>query len=114
MAAAAQSGGGVAQKQIEELGERIDRGFEKLERKLDGIDERVRGLENREAGCQPVITSRLDLLSSDVSDHEKEIQVLKDTVVSLANTVKIVSWAGTILGGAVLLWLINNLLGLIK
>ena len=110
---AAASGSRYDPKQLEELSARIDKGFEKLERILSSIEERVRSLENREASCQPMVNSRLDLVTEKVAAHESEIQKLKELLSSLAHQVKIIAWIGSLIGSAVIIWLVGKLLGLI-
>jgi hypothetical protein len=43
---------------------------------LHSMDDRIRGLENREAGCQPLITSRLDAAWRKLDDHDVQISML--------------------------------------
>ena len=103
----------VLQSQITALGERMEQGFNKLESIMTGVEGRVRGLENREAGCQPILTSRLDAVWKRVDEHESDIKKLNEAITALKQTNKILSWLGGIVGGAALLWLITQLLGLI-
>lgn len=101
------------QDQINKLGERMDRGFSELKEIMTGVEGRVRGLENREAGCQPMVNSRLDAVWKRVDEHDADLKTMKETIAALKHTNTILSWLGGILGSALLLWLIGQLLGLI-
>lgn len=112
---------GALQAQITALGERMDRGFSELKEILQGMDDRVRRLENNEAGCQPLVNSRLNEAWRQLDQHTNDIKALndafaklKDTIAELQHANKILTWIGGILGSAVIVWLITQLLGLIK
>ena len=102
------------QQQITALGDRMEQGFAKLETIMTGVEGRVRGLEQREAGCQPIISSRLDAAWKTIDEHTAEIKRLSDAILELKQTNKILTWLGGLMGGATVLWLLGNLLGLIK
>jgi hypothetical protein len=110
----AASGQTALQQQITALGERMEQGFTKLESIMTGVEGRVRGLEQREAGCQPIITQRLDAAWKTIDEHTGEIKRLSDAILELRQTNKILTWLGGLIGGATLLWLVSNLLGLIQ
>lgn len=108
------------QKQIDDLGVRMDRGFEELKGLMVGYEGRLRGVETREAGCQPIINARMDAAwkaidghSADIKEHEEEIQQMKQTIVELKRTQALLAWIGGLLGSAIVLWVISQLLGLI-
>jgi hypothetical protein len=108
------------QKQIDDLGVRMDRGFEELKGLMIGYEGRLRGIETREAGCQPIINSRMDAAwkaidvhSADIKAHTEDIQSMKQTIVELKRTNALLSWIGGLSGSAIIVWLIGQLLGLI-
>lgn len=109
------------QAQITAWGERMDRGFGELKEILQGIDDRVRRLENNEAGCQPLVNNRLSEAFRQLDKHTADIKTLTDTIGQMKETMaelqhanKILTWIGGLLGSALILWLVSQLLGLIK
>lgn len=102
------------QAQITALGDRMEQGFNKLESIMTGVEGRVRGLETREAGCQPIITSRIDAAWREIEAHKMEIKKLSDAILELKQTNRILTWLGGLLGSAIVLWIVGQLLGLIK
>jgi hypothetical protein len=131
------------QAQLSALGETVQQGFQRIEQSLLGLDQRLRGLENREAGCQPLINQRLDAAWRTIDElkaeiaaikkgqaddvnalkkaHADEIVSLKGQVVTLQGTITrlesrigLVIGIGSLAGSAVIIWLTNNWLGLIK
>lgn len=101
------------QRQIDALGVRIDKGFDEIKAILSSNGERLRTLETTEAGCQPLITSRMDAAWREIDSHGNDIRELMDTVQALKQTNKLLSWIGGIAGSAFIVWLITQLLGLI-
>lgn len=102
------------QAQIVALGERMDQGFSRLENILSTFENRVRGLENREAGCQPLITSRLDAAWREIDSHTAEIKKLNEVITELRQANRIITWLGGTVGGAIILWIVGQTLGLIR
>ncbi len=78
----------VSQAQLDALGERMDKGFSEIKEMLKGFDERVRGLETREAGCQPILTSRIDAAWRKIDSHETELGRLTKVVDKLETVAK--------------------------
>jgi hypothetical protein len=108
------SGQSALQQQIVALGDRMEQGFSELKTIMTGVEGRVRGLEQREAGCQPIVQARMDAAWKRIDEHESEIKRLSDAILELRQTNKILTWLGGLMGGATILWLVGNLLGLIK
>lgn len=75
------------QTQINTLGERIEKRFDAQEAHLSKIEERIRFLETKEAGCQPIITSRMDAAWRRLDGHEKEIAELTKLVNTQTNNI---------------------------
>lgn len=104
----------AVQAQITALGDRMDRGFSELKEIMGCFETRVRGLEQREAGCQPLLQSRLDAAWREIDAHAAEIKKLNDVIIELRQANRIVTWLGGIVGSAIILWIIGQTLGLIK
>jgi hypothetical protein len=58
------------QDQIDNLGARMDKGFDEIKALVRSFDERVRGVEMQEAGCKPIITSRVDASWRKLDEHD--------------------------------------------
>ncbi len=106
--------GKALQTQIDELGERMDEGFKELKDMFRGFEERVRTVEQREAGCQPLIQSRLDAAWRQIDTNTSSIKMLTETIVALKHTNNILTWLGGIMGSAIIIWILGQILGLIK
>lgn len=108
------SGQSALQAQINQLGERMDRGFSELKEIMTGVEGRVRGLETREAGCQPMVTSKIDAVAKRVDEHEAELKTLKENVAELKHSNRIMSWIGGLLSSTLIVWFISQLVRLIQ
>ena len=93
--------------------ERIESDIGEIKETLMSNDTRVRAIEQGQAGIHPILDSRLDALEKRTSQHDVQIAELTKNVESLRQTVKTVTWVCGIAGGAVLTWLIAQLLALI-
>jgi chromosome segregation ATPase len=102
------------QVQINALGERMDAGFREIKEMLQPLERRVRDIEQREDRSQPLTQSRLDAAWRKIDEHSADLKALNETIVQLKQTNKILSWLGGLLGSAIILWVIGQLLGLIK
>ena len=89
---AALSGAESLQKQIDNLSTQVTQGFTRLEALLMNFDERVRSVENTQAGCQPVLTSRLDAAWRKIDEHEDAIDKIREIMRDLAQTNRILKW----------------------
>jgi predicted RNase H-like nuclease (RuvC/YqgF family) len=65
------------QAQIDNLGERMDRGFDEIKNLLRSYEERTRKVEQQEAGCQPVITSQIKSVFLELGKHDGRIEKLE-------------------------------------
>ena len=108
------------QKLISDLSAQMREGIGEIKVTLKSIDERVRALENNEAGAHPLIDSRIDAAWRKLDEHDKRITTLTDTVIEmkqtdaqLQHTNKLLAWLGGLLGSAVVLWLIGQILSLV-
>lgn len=66
----------VAQAQIEALGKQIDTGFADVKGLLLSYEKRLRDVEQREAGCQPLLNSRISAVEKTVNEHDETIKKL--------------------------------------
>jgi len=64
----------VLQSQIDNIGSRMDKGFDELKSMLGGYDSRLRNLEQSEAGSRPVLESRIDAAWRRLDEHGTAIQ----------------------------------------
>ena len=74
------------QTQIDSIGERMDKGFEEIKSLLGRYEERLRGIETREAGCAPIVNSRLDAAWRRLDEHSLQIKSLADDVREISNS----------------------------
>jgi uncharacterized coiled-coil protein SlyX len=102
------------QKQIDKLCERIDKGYDRIEALISKVDERVRGLERVEAGDHPLINRTLVDHSKTIERHDDLLKAIMLDISALKHTNKILSWLGGIMGSTVIVWVVGQLLGLIK
>ena len=108
------------QKLISDLSAQMREGIGEIKVTLKSIDERVRALENNEAGAHPLIDGRIDAAWRKLDEHDKRITTLTDTVIEmkqtdaqLQHTNKLLAWLGGLLGSAVVLWLVGQILSLV-
>ncbi|KKM08405.1 hypothetical protein SY88_23745 [Clostridiales bacterium PH28_bin88] len=99
----------------------MDQGFAKLESMMSAVEERLRCLEKNDAGYQPLTTSRVDAAwrrleeqQATISEHNKMLHAINLEIAGLKRTNVILSWLGGIMGSAVIIWLLGQILGLIK
>ncbi len=71
------------QAQIDNLGERMEKGFDELKDMILSFDTRVRGLETREAGSQPVFTAGLEAARKRLDEHELQLRGLEKDISKL-------------------------------
>lgn len=100
--------------QITALGERMDQGFTRLEAVMTGVEGRVRGLEQREAGCQPIVSSRMDAAWKKIDEHTAELKDLHDAVKALQHANRIITWIAGIAGSSLVLWFMSQIYQAIK
>ena len=87
------------QAQIDNIGARMDKGFDELKMMLGGYDGRLRDLEKSDASSHPVMESRLDAAWRKIDEHTAFIvaaQKTADQALQVAN--KLESVAKWILG----------------
>ena len=101
------------QRQIDDLGDRMDKNFNEIKAMLQDYEKRIRGLENEQAGCQPLTNARLTAVETLIRSHDNQIQALNQTVEELQSTNKFLAFIGGTAGGALILWLVGQFLGLI-
>lgn len=80
------------QKQIDQIAQRMDQGFQRLEDLLRAYEERTRSIETREAACAPILTSKIDAAWRKLNDHESAIDALNKIVLDISQTNKILKW----------------------
>lgn len=111
--------------QLAALGDFMQQSLQRVEANIADINQRLRGLENREAGCQPLITQRLDAAWRAIDElkaeqstfkkkHEEEVISLKLRLSKAESRLAQVVGIGSLVGSGIIVWLLNNWLGLIK
>ena len=90
--------------------ERIEKDIGEIKDKLMSNDTRVGIIEQTQAGVHPILDARLDALEKRTNKHDDQISELTKNVESLRQTVKTVTWVCGIAGGAIITWLIAQLL----
>jgi len=65
----------------------IAQGVVEIKTMMRDFDERVRTLEQREAGCQPIINSRLDAAWRKLDNQETEIARLRELIQAQSTTI---------------------------
>lgn len=101
------------QKQISDLSAQLRQDIGEIKMTLKSIEDRVRALENTEAGTHPLIESRIDAAWRKLEDHEKRMSLLSEAVQQLQHANKLMTWLGGLLGSAVLLWLVGQILAMV-
>jgi len=93
--------------------ERIEKDIVDIKETVTCSDERVRAMEKQEAGRNPLTDNRIEQIEKRLEKHDAQIAELTKNVQSLAHTVKLFTWAGGIIVGGLLTWLMAQVLGLI-
>ncbi len=78
----------ASQAQMDTLREEMKSGFAKMEELITRYEERLRGLEQREAGCQPLMVSRLDAAWKKIDSHDARMSALSDDLQKMAETAR--------------------------
>lgn len=76
------------QSQLDHLGTRLDQGFGELKTLLYSFDGRLRAIEHMEAGCQPIVTQRIDGVLKTLSDHETRLATKSQQINTLEKQVQ--------------------------
>lgn len=83
---------GALQRQLNDIGERMEKGFDRLEKLMTGVEVRVREVEKREASCSPMLQGRLDAAWREIDEHKVKIEKLEKAVEALVQTNSILKW----------------------
>lgn len=105
------------QSQITELSARVNQivsGIDDIKTMLRQMEERVRRLENNEAGAHPLMESRIDAAWRKIDEHDKRLDTLTQMVGKLDQSNRLMAWLGSILGSTVLIWLVTQILQLLR
>lgn len=76
------------QSQIDSLGDRVAQGFDEIKGILHPVEDRLRAIERMEAGCQPVMITRIDAVISQLSDHEIRLKAKSQQINLLEQQMK--------------------------
>ena len=58
------------QRQIDQLGKGMEKGFDEIKQIVSGFDKRVRDVEIKEANCNPILTARVDAAWRKLDEHD--------------------------------------------
>ena len=98
---------------IARLEKTVKDGFTELKGIMNAIESRVRKLEEDNARICSTQELRMTTLEKNhVTDHDK-LEEIEEKVNSLSDRMKIIAWVGGIVGGAVILYVINGWLCLL-
>lgn len=61
------------QRQIDGLGEQMDKGFDEIKKLLRSYEERTRLIEIGEASCQPMVLARIEASWQKLVEHEVKL-----------------------------------------
>jgi hypothetical protein len=98
------------QGQIDQLADTVRQGFGEIKTMLQALDERVRAIEKNEAGCYPVMTSKIDAAWREIDSLKAKADDRLARLADLEHTVrvmqKIMIWLSTTVGAMTLalLW----------
>jgi len=68
------------QFELNSLGERMEKNFDEVKAMMNGFDSRVREIEKGEAGCQAIVTSRLDAAWKKLDEHTDSLKDIEKIV----------------------------------
>jgi hypothetical protein len=80
------------QKQIDSLGERVEKGLDEIKEMLRSFEARVRKVEGDQARCEPTLTMRLDAAWRRIDQHEAELVNLRKLMDEAVLTNRILKW----------------------
>jgi hypothetical protein len=85
-----------------------------IKQMLRAVEERVRALENHEAGSHPLMESKIDAAWRKIEEHDRRMKSMEDVVARLDHSNRLMTWLGGILGSTVLIWLVTQILQVVK
>ena len=105
------------QRQISELTARVNQiaqDVAEIKTMLREVEARVRALENHEAGAHPLMESRIDAAWRKIEEHDRRMKAIEDVVARLDHSNRLLTWLGGILGSTVIIWLVTQILQVVK
>lgn len=105
------------QRQISELTARVGQiaqDIGEIKSMLREVETRVRALENNEAGDHPVMQSKIDAAWRKLDEHDRRMMTMEHAIARLEQSNKILTWLGGILGSTVAIWLVTQILQVIR
>ncbi|GAP10614.1 hypothetical protein BECAL_01787 [Bellilinea caldifistulae] len=105
------------QRQISGLSSRLDQvaaDVAEIKIMLKDIEARVRKLETYEAGSHPLMDNKIDAAWRKLEEHDRRIDNLTNIVAKLDQSNRLMAWLGGILGSTVLIWLVTQILGVVR
>lgn len=105
------------QRQISELAgevKQIGGNVTDIKAVVQRLDDRIGDVEKNDAGAHPVMESRIEAAWRKIDEHSKQIDSIKDIVIKLDHSNRIMTWIGSLLGSTVIIWLLGQIFGVIK
>lgn len=106
------------QRQIDQIGKGMEKGFDELKEILSGFDKRVRDVEIKEANYNPLLTSKVDAAWRKLGEHDAKFTVIETAIDDLGKTIsdfthtnKILKWILGILTVLMTAYLTKLLIG---
>jgi hypothetical protein len=76
---------------------------------LADIQKRMQGLELREAGCSPLMTSKIEAAFRKLDDHEIRLKAIELSLPDLKNTARLTAWVASLAASAIILYILNSI-----
>jgi hypothetical protein len=73
-------GSSAVQAQLNSLGERMEKNFDEVKAMMNGFDARVREIEKGEAGCQALVSGRIDAAWKKLDEHTSSLKEIENIV----------------------------------
>lgn len=101
--------------------ERIEKSMEAINKRLDRLDQQMQLYEKNEAGCQTLISARVDAAWRKIEEHDREVIIsrteraeLKSRTQEVESRMKLVYWFFGLVGTAVVLDIVSRLAAITK
>lgn len=77
---------------------------------LRDLETRLRELERSDAGTHPIMQSRIDSAWRKIDEHSEQLKNFDAQLATLREANKLLAWIGSILGSAIIIWLMTQIL----
>lgn len=94
--------------------EKMAADIEEIKETLRAFDDRLRALERKEDAIHPVLEKQLLQVCKYIDDHEIKFNELSKAVLRLEQSHRLLAWISGIVGSTVVIWIIQQLLQMMK